>query len=202
MSDNKKNNDIRENLLGIGVTLFSEHGFHGTGIKEIVDLAGVPKGSFYNYFDSKEEYAAEIIKHYAGLNSLKWQSYISRGPEDNALQMLYNSFEAVIEYHENSSVKTGCLIGNLSGELAESSDLCRVTLKSAMDGWCKSLAYYLGLAQEQGTVRKDIPAEELAILFWNAWEGCLLRMKIENSTDPVRRCIDLMFNDFFKPQPL
>jgi len=185
--------------LRVGIALFSERGFHGTGIKEIVDMAGVPKGSFYNYFTSKEDFAAEIIRHYAEQNAVNWKSYIEQGPEENALQLLRNCFELIIRYHENSPLKTGCLIGNLSGELAETSEVCRVNLKSAMDSWCQELAYHISRAQEQGFVRTDISAEELAILFWNAWEGSLLRMKIENSTDPVHRCLDLIFGSFLKP---
>ena len=57
--------DFSEKLLEAGVTLFAEKGFHGTGVKDIVERAGVPKGSFYNYFDSKEAFGAAILRHYA-----------------------------------------------------------------------------------------------------------------------------------------
>lgn len=199
MKDIKKITYTKEKLLETGIRLFSEHGYHGTGIKEIVDASGIPKGSFYNYFDSKEEFAAEIVLHYAQMNSARWADYLARGPEDNAFERLYKSFELMIENHEASDIKTGCLVGNLAGELAESSELCRATLRSTTAAWCQRLAYHLGQAQLQGTVRQDLNAEELAEFCWNAWEGCLLRMKIENSTEPVRQCIANLFNGFLKP---
>lgn len=195
----KKNIDTKEILLKTGIRLFSEHGYHGTGIKEIVDASGIPKGSFYNYFQSKEEFAAEIVLHYAQINSQRWVEYLARDPADNAFDHLYKSFELMIEYHEGCAVKTGCLVGNLAGELAESSELCRATLRSATATWCQRLAYLLKLAQLQGTVRQDHNAEELAEFCWNAWEGSLLRMKLENSAEPVRHCIDVLFNGFLKP---
>ena len=54
----------RENLLNQGVGLLMQQGYHGTGLKEILDAVQIPKGSFYNYFGSKENFAAEIIEHY------------------------------------------------------------------------------------------------------------------------------------------
>ncbi|MDB5769038.1 MAG: transcriptional regulator, TetR family, partial [Collimonas fungivorans] len=58
-------NDTRATLLETGLRLFAEQGYNGTGIKEIVDATGVPKGSFYNYFKSKEDFGAEVISFYA-----------------------------------------------------------------------------------------------------------------------------------------
>ncbi|MGZ8158621.1 MAG: TetR/AcrR family transcriptional regulator, partial [Methylobacter sp.] len=54
----------RENLLNQGVALLMEQGYHGTGLKEILDAVQIPKGSFYNYFGSKENFGAEVIQHY------------------------------------------------------------------------------------------------------------------------------------------
>jgi TetR/AcrR family transcriptional regulator, transcriptional repressor for nem operon len=196
----KGNLHVKENLLEVGTTLFCEHGYHGTGIQEIVDAMGVPKGSFYNYFKSKEDFAAEIVKHYADHVSEVWKLLIARGPDDDPFKMLRNVFESMVQGQDACRVKTGCLIGNLAGELAESSEICRVTLKSVMVNWCDRVAYHLERAQVQGTVRRDIQAVELAQFCWDAWEGSLLRMKIENSTEPIRHCVSLLFDVFLKPQ--
>jgi len=195
-----KNLAIKEKLLEVGSALFCERGYHGTGIQEIVDAMSVPKGSFYNYFKSKEGFAAEIVKHYADHVSEIWEKRIAQGPDNDPLAMLRNAFEAMIRGQDACRVKTGCLIGNLAGELAESSRLCRKTLQSVTVTWCDRLAFHLRRAQLQGTVRRDLNAEELAGFCWDAWEGSLLRMKIEDSTEPVRRTISLLFDVFLKPQ--
>lgn len=178
---------------------FSKQGYNGTGIKEIVDAAGVPKGSFYNYFSSKEDFAAQIIRHYAEGYWCEWSAYFRQGPDDDPLSALRHSFELMIEKHKESEVKTGCIVGNLAAEISETSALCRQAMQSVLQEWRKRFAKHLLQAQTQGTVRKDIAAEELADIFCNAWEGSLLRMKIENSVEPLKRCIDLMFDKFFKP---
>ena len=195
-----KHSQIKEDLLEAGETLFSEHGYHGTGIKDIVDAMGIPKGSFYNYFKSKEDFAAEIVLHYADRLSLVWEKLIARGPDDDPYKMLRNVFETMIRSQEGCQVKTGCLIGNLSGELAESSELCRAALQTVTMTWCDRVAHHLRRAQMQGTVRRDIDAAELARFSWNVWEGGLLRMKIENSTRPIRQATSLLFDVFLKPQ--
>ena len=84
----KKNNEIKINLIESGLKLFSERGYHGTGIKEIVNSQGVPKGSFYNYFESKEDFIAEIVKHYEGILEKLWESSVEDGPDNDPLLML------------------------------------------------------------------------------------------------------------------
>ncbi len=182
----------------MGLTFFAKQGYHGTGIKEIVEAAGVPKGSFYNYFSSKEVFAEAIIRHYAAGYWCEWTSYFSSGPVDDPLAALRYSFEMMIEKHKECKVKIGCVVFNLAAEISESSELCRNAMQSVICEWRVRFAKYVRRAQEQGTVRSDLTAEELSDIFCNAWEGSLLRMKIENSTEPLNRCIDIMFDKFFK----
>ncbi|MDP1602980.1 MAG: TetR/AcrR family transcriptional regulator, partial [Legionella sp.] len=66
MSKSNKKEFNRESLLNEGVALFMGQGYHGTGLQEILDAVNVPKGSFYNYFDSKEDFGANVIQHYIG----------------------------------------------------------------------------------------------------------------------------------------
>ncbi|WP_395827079.1 TetR family transcriptional regulator C-terminal domain-containing protein [Collimonas sp.] len=192
-------NDTRATLLETGLKLFAEQGYNGTGIKEIVDAAGVPKGSFYNYFKSKEDFGGEVISHYANGFATNWSKYFAEGPEEPLAALRY-TYERLIRYHEQCEVKAGCLLGNFAAEMAESSEVCRIMLQQVVSGWRASFVSYLRQAQADGSVRTDLSAEQLADFFWNGWEGALLRMKIERSTAPVRACVTLMFDHFFLPQ--
>lgn len=189
---------IHSDLLKTGMLLFGEKGYHGTGIKEIVESLKVPKGSFYNYFKSKEHFACEIVKDYTGILDALWNDWIAEGPENDPLLMLQKCFENLITMQEKRTVQTGCLIGNLAGELAESSDLCRQSLNNAKNIWCKRLSFHLERAQKLGLARKDITADKLAGLCWDIWEGALLRMKVENSTGAIRETITMLFQVFLK----
>ena len=110
MTRPKRNENIREKLLGQGLKLFITQGYHGTGIKEVVDQVKVPKGSFYNYFESKEQFGAEVIRQYSEQIIANMAAYLN-GPEDNALIALKQFFEQEMQRHQE--VKAGCIIGNL-----------------------------------------------------------------------------------------
>lgn len=196
MARPKRNDDTRERLQAVGLRLFSRQGYHGTGIKDITDSAGVPKGSFYNYFESKEDYAAEIIRHYGEEILRRWNENQKTAPA-SPLGTLRHHYETYILHYEQCSTKTGCLVGNLAAEISESSELCRDMLRAVMNASRERFVTHLRRAQTEGEARTDLSAEEMADFFWNAWEGSLLRMKIENSAEPVRRCVDLLFSHFF-----
>jgi len=194
----KQKTEAKTALLQTGLRLFAENGYNGTGIKQIVDEVGVPKGSFYNYFKSKEVFTVDIIQHYSDALSTMWDDYLRLGPQE-PLAALKNSFEMILAYHENSEVRTGCLIGNLAAEISESSDLCRQEMCHAAVVWKDRVSDYIKQGQSLGTVRNDITAEALTEFVWNAWEGALLNMKLAESTAPVRECITLLFDFFLKP---
>jgi TetR/AcrR family transcriptional repressor of nem operon len=198
----RRTEDFREKLLEAGVSLFAKTGYHGTGVKDIVEHAGVPKGSFYNYFESKEAFAAAILHHYADEQAAEWRQY-SREVEAAAaaadpllaLRMIY---ERIVADYEACDDRSGCLLGNFAGEIAQSSELCRDAARHTVNEWRGGFADYLRRGQQYGSVRQDLAADAMADLFWNAWEGSLLRMKLEHSVEPLELCVHLMLDLFFK----
>lgn len=172
-------------------------GYHGTGLKEILDTVRIPKGSFYNYFGSKEEFAAEAITHYIEPFIRRLNAHLSN-PESDGLNALQNYYRELIAEIERNGYKGGCLLGNLMGELGDTSEACRKALMTAVSRYCRLQENALIRAQRQGTVRTDLAAESMANLLLNSWQGALLRMKIEQSSQPLQECIDILLNDFFK----
>jgi TetR/AcrR family transcriptional repressor of nem operon len=187
----------RENLLNQGMSLLMQQGYHGTGIKEILDAVQIPKGSFYNYFGSKENFAAETIEHYIVPYIAQLQSYLAQS-EGNALGGLERYLQESIIDLERTEFKGGCLLGNLIGELGETSEVCRVALQSSLNRYRDVWELGLSRAQNEGTIRADKSARELANLWVNAWQGALLRMKIEQSVDPLKQCYHELLGSFFK----
>ncbi len=190
--------ETRIKLIETGLALFAHNGYNGTGIQEIVKGAGVPKGSFYNYFKSKEAFTVEIIRHYSQALSNLWDELLASGPSE-AHGALRNSFERIIVLHEGAGIKSGCLIGNLAAEISEASDLCRKEMQQSTAAWKERVSFYIEQGQTQGHIRNDISALALTEFVWNAWEGALLNMKIANSTTPLKECIGLLFDFFLKP---
>ncbi|ACN14125.1 transcriptional regulator (TetR-family protein) [Desulforapulum autotrophicum HRM2] len=200
MEKRAKKTDTRIKLIETGLTLFAKNGYNGTGIKEIVDGADVPKGSFYNYFRSKEAFTVEIIRHYSQALSNMWDASLASGPSDDPHGALRNSFEMIVGLQEGAGVKSGCLIGNLAAEISEASDLCRQEMHRSTTAWKDRVSFYIEQGQAGGSIRNDISSRTLTEFIWNAWEGALLNMKIANSTDPIKECICVLFDFFLKPQ--
>lgn len=197
MSKSTKKEFNRENLLNQGVSFFMSQGYHGTGLQEILDAVDVPKGSFYNYFGSKEDFGAEVIQHYIDPFILRLSTYLSQ-PNTNALNAIRRYFDELIAELEKNEFKGGCLLGNLMGEIGSTSDVCQQSLQSAVGRYRDLLESGLATAQQQGSVRTDKSAGKMADLLINTWQGALLRMQIEKSSAPVKQCCQDLLEDFFK----
>ncbi len=187
----------REKLLDQGVLMLMDQGYHGTGLKEILDRVKIPKGSFYNYFGSKEKFAAEAISHYIEPFIERLSKHL-QAPDLDGLTALKNYYAELIEEVEKSGYKGGCLLGNLMGEIGDTSDLCRHSLMTTIKRYCLLQQSALLRAQQQGSVRLDHSAESMADLLFSSWQGALLQMKVQQSVQPLQICCDTLLDDFFK----
>lgn len=189
--------ELREKLLDQGVALLMEQGYHGTGLQELVRSVGVPKGSFYNYFPSKEAFSAEVVKHYIEPFITQLDGHLRR-PDVNAETALKAYFNELIEETERRGFKGGCLLGNLIGEIGDTSDLCQLSLREAVRRYRDKLQEGLARAQREGSFRKDLDAKDMADFLVNVWQGALLRMKIERSVRPLAQFCAMLLDGYFK----
>jgi TetR/AcrR family transcriptional regulator, transcriptional repressor for nem operon len=197
MHTSAKKEEKKDNLLNHGVNTLMRQGYHGTGLQEVLDAAKVPKGSFYNYFTSKEDFGAEVIQHYIDPFIVKLDTYLqqSKGDTLGAIERYFN--ELILELEKNE-FKGGCLLGNLMGEIGDTSDVCRKSLQTAIDRYRDLLQSGLAKAQQQGTARPDRCAKDMANLLINTWQGALLRAKIEKSSAPAKQCCQDLLGDYFR----
>jgi len=180
------NPDVRRRLLSAGLDLVHTNGFSASGVKDITDAAGVPKGSFYAYFPSKEAFAAAILNHYwSDIDDRILPILESKG---SAQQRITRFFSALADEHDAGDFLLGCLIGNLSLELGGSSEPVRAELVRILGEWDDALATCVRSGQEgPDEIRTDLQAEELASLLIEAWEGAALRGKVTRSRAPYDR---------------
>jgi TetR/AcrR family transcriptional repressor of nem operon len=180
------NPDVHRRLLEAGLELVHAKGFAASGVKDITDRAGVPKGSFYAYFASKEALAAAILAHYwADIEARILPILDTAGP---AAERITRFFHALADEHEASDFLLGCLVGNLSLELGGSSDLVRSELVAILDRWDEALAATVRSGQgKPGDVKSDLDANHLAALLIEAWEGAALRGKVTRDRSPYAR---------------
>ncbi|RNL78362.1 TetR/AcrR family transcriptional regulator [Nocardioides marmorisolisilvae] len=186
----------RRRLLDASVTNFLERGFHGTGIQQVLDEVGVPKGSFYNYFASKEDWGVAVIGHYA--DTCSRQLVEAQDGAKTPVESLRRFFELQMRDFERTDFVGGCLLANLAGEL-DGSEATRRALRDAFDGWRDGIRDLIAAGQTQGLVRDDMTALELAEMLLESWEGAVIRMKIDKSLAPVRRTLDRLLDGYFRP---
>jgi len=180
------NPEVRSRLLAAGMDLVHARGFAASGVKDITDAAGVPKGSFYAYFPSKEAFGAAILEHY-------WTDIETRllpilGTDGSARERITRFFHALADEHQAGDFLLGCLIGKLSLELGGSSEPVRAELARILGSWDEALTACVRSGQDgSGDVRADLDATELAALLVEAWEGAALRGKVSRSRTPYER---------------
>lgn len=181
--------DTKQAILDQGVALIMKNGYHGTGLNEVLAAARVPKGSFYYYFASKEDFGVQVIEHYIAPFIQELNGYFSR-PDLDGLAALEEYFRSLIRELETNAYDGGCLLGNLMGEIGDTSEAARAALKAAIDRYRDVLEEGLVRAQRDGSVRTDKSARAMADLLTNAWQGALLRMKLERSVGPLHQFLE------------
>jgi len=162
MARPRRSEKTRQDLLDLGVAALAEKGYNGTGIKEILDSANVPKGSFYNFFKSKEEFAVEIIAHYGEASLAKMDAFISNAEDHPADQVLKTIYQTTLGLIASEDFRKTCLVGSLASEIAASSDACRIALDKQHQQWLQRLEKLVAAGQQQGLFRTDMSSELLA----------------------------------------
>jgi len=198
MSTTRQNEEIRKKLLEVGVSMFLDQGYHGTGIQEVVNKAGIPKGSFYNYFNSKEDFGSKTVIYFSD-QFKEFLNIIVEDSEKDAYRAINRFFNDFIDTFEKKNSKEGCLIGNFAAEISDTSELNRETMAKCMNEWKDILGVIISRAQEQGKIRNDIKALELADFLLNSIEGSVLRMKLQTNTKPLKQ-LKKMFLKYIKKQ--
>src|SRR5277367_394286 len=109
---------VRQKIVDAALEVLIEKGFHGCGVQDITDAAGVPKGSFYNHFESKEALGAEALDRFwqrSGCGLLGILSDENLKP----IERLRRYFTVASSSLSDGGYRCGCLVGNLSLELAD-----------------------------------------------------------------------------------
>jgi len=186
-------------LLETGKQIFLERGYNHTGIETVLQAAGVPKGSFYYYFKSKEDFGLQVLDSFADCHLADIEQGLSDGTT-SPLDRLRRHFEAKCERLETEQCRNGCLVGNLSQEMAAQSEAFRIRLEEIFEGCVDRYAECLGEAQRLGQLPGHLDVRELAQFWLNSWQGAVLRAKTARSTVPLRTFLNVMFSAILQAQ--
>jgi TetR/AcrR family transcriptional regulator, transcriptional repressor for nem operon len=184
--------DVRERLLTAGLEALHKRGFNATGVQDITDAAKVPKGSFYNHFESKDALGVEVVQRWSAKAAERRRALVEGSGKP--LVRLRAYFKALNELGPATGFARGCLMGNFSAELSTQSPAIRAALEAGFDGWTKEVAQVVAEAQKAGDVSKDLSASALAGFLIDAWEGAVLRSRVEKGAAALDAFLAVAFN--------
>jgi len=178
----------KDKILANGLRVMLERGYVGASVRDIVEAAGVPQGSFTNHFDSKEAFSLEILNLYFA-NSRVVIGETLRNDALSPLKRLRAYFDENISRIRNHDSKNGCLVGNFAAEASDHSEIIRKRLSEIYTELREAVAYCLKAAVKAGELPKSLRINEVAIFIVTGLQGAFLVSKVER---------DLAFAENFK----
>lgn len=177
--------NVKEQILTTSVQLLHSKGFNATSVQDITDAAGVPKGSFYNHFSSKEALGLEVVQRYIdGVGEL---AAVLKDRTLAPKQRLQQYYQGMIAGNAANDYHFGCMLGNFSTELSNQIPSMRSAVQDAFDGSTTLLTAVIAEGQQDGSISAATAAADLAGFVNDAWQGAVLRAKAEQSREPLER---------------
>lgn len=182
--------DTRALLLRRGVELLTERGVAATALDEVLQSAGVPKGSFYHYFPNKEAFVLAALEAYGAYFLRKLDRHLDDTGQA-PLARLRAFVDDACRGVERHDFARGCMAGNLGQEIGCHGDMLRQALEGVFAAWEGRVAACLEQARAAGELAPEADCALLAQAFWIGWEGAILRARMLRSTAPMRIFFDL-----------
>lgn len=183
--------ETRERLLDEALTMLLERGYNSLGIQAILDRTGVPKGSFYHHFTSKEEMALEAVDRYTALGHELLNATLAPDGRTPLLRVR-GFFERMREMYASQGY-LGCLLGALGQELSGANEVFRTRIEVCVASIAGRIAVCLEEAREEGELPPEMDCQHYADALVNAWEGAALRSRLLRSAAPLNAFLAFYF---------
>lgn len=176
-------------LLDKGIEALWCKGYNGTSVNDIVKAADVPKGSFYFYFDSKEDFAVKAIERYFN-QMFALPREILEDKSVSAKQRLINFYEFRNKIMvDEMDCKLGCLGSNLGNEMSEHSEKIRSTILRLECIVKKHIVDVFIEAQNENEIDSKYDANDIVDFIEDAGKGAMITMKEKQSAEPLNNLL-------------
>ncbi|MFG1671711.1 TetR/AcrR family transcriptional regulator [Streptomyces sp. Y7] len=179
-----RTSDAKQKILAAARSLIEGRGYSALGVAEICKAAGVPKGSFYYFFESKESLALAVVDEHWAAQRRDWARVLDGDGEP--LQRLRRLFEETQAgqraVQEGCGTVSGCLFGNLTLELSNQTEAVRARLQEIFDAQADMVERVVEEARERGDVTVA-DTREAARAVVAQLEGQVMFAKLYNSTE-------------------
>jgi TetR/AcrR family transcriptional repressor of nem operon len=172
----KKGEETKARILAAAKRLIHERGYKNTGLLEILAESGVPRGSFYFYFPSKEALGCELLRAFRARHRAELEETVFR-PDGPALPQIAAFFEQSVRGQMEGGCKVGCLLGNLAAELTDENASLREAIADVFLDLRDVIARSLARGQQSGELATDFVPESAAEFLLSVFEGAILMAK-------------------------
>jgi TetR/AcrR family transcriptional repressor of nem operon len=190
----------REKLLEAGFEVVLERGYCGASVRDIVQAAGAPQGSFTNHFATKDAFCLELLNRYFAMVEENIRLTL-RNDAAKPLARLEEWLDILIRFLKKAGMRNGCLIGNFSAEAGEHSEPIRHRLGEVTREIHRSVTYCLEAAVKAGELHSSADCDELAQFLYASLQGAILQSKVEHSAVPLERFKKTLFALVLRPDP-
>lgn len=183
-----ESSDVRAKILATGQRIMGGKGFSAVGLNEVLTAAGVPKGSFYHYFGSKDAFGEALLEDY-------FEDYLAEmdrtlrqagGPVSARLENYFQAWRDNQSFHD---CQGKCLAVKLGAEVADLSEVMRASLKRGTTGIIRYLAEAIDAGVADGSLSVDEPAADVAQSLYQLWLGASVMVKIVRNTEPFDKAM-------------
>ena len=194
----KKSEAKRLHILETGSDLVLHKGFVGVGLQEILKNCGIPKGSFYHYFESKEAFGCELVKHYVDNYQLRLNElWADTAPStDSAIQQ--SAYAKLINYFSlwiNDPLTScgwaeTCLVVKLAAEVSDLSDDMRVIMAQGAENLVNNIVALIQAGKIDQSISIQGDAFINAQVIYQMWLGAALLSKLQKDKAPLHHALD------------
>jgi TetR/AcrR family transcriptional regulator, lmrAB and yxaGH operons repressor len=160
-------------IVRAAAALFRRNGYAATGINEIAEVSGAPKGSLYHYFPKGKDEIAEAAVRFAGAGLVATLEKLEQEHE-TASSMIAAYCKLLAGWMAKSGFRDGCPIATTLLESAPQSADMAIAGRQAFDGW---RAVIVRALVRDGFGKAE--AKRLSTLAVASIEGALILARVE-----------------------
>ena len=198
MSKTLKHEAKADYLLDKGIEALWCKGYNGTSVNDIVKAADVPKGSFYFYFDSKEDFVVKALEKYFNQMFLPAQKIL----EDKTIL----AKQRLIDFYEyrnkvmidEMNCRLGCLGSNIGNEMSEHSEKIRNMILKSENIVKEHITKVFKEAQDNNEIECKHDAARIVDFIEDADKGALITMKEKQNAVPLENFLAFVKDIFLR----
>ncbi len=198
-SKTKSETDTKQKLLNAAMKLMLCKGFKATTVDDICAEAGLTKGSFFHYFDGKEDLAKATAKHFHAFQQCMFDGADFRSLAD-PLDRVFGRLDFIAGIARNPQIPKSCLVGNLVQEVAGTHEDIRSVCESAFNSAVADFERDVAAAKLKHAPSAEFEPASVARLYLTLIQGSMILVKasknaaiFEENVEHLRRYIESLF---------